>query len=311
MSAWLIGSLIVAIAVGLILFLCVCKARKHFSQVEEILKPIRTQSGITVCNVWESQKCKDEFFEVNIQECNSYCYSPNSKTVSIEKDAFYSDSLFDVVAVSHEMGHAYAHQQGSRKMGLWYALSYFERSVCWSILPFFLTGFVLSWFGGLLTSIGTFLLNLSTLFTIMILVNRIATIPTEQEASKYGIVILTETQGLSENEMKMAKKMLSVALSTYVFAFYERLFYNFILTKRVVQKIVHKRKKHSSLDNCKDVQKCKKPDKELEETRELVNMINEDNSLSKQQPTNLLADMKHLIEEQDDTIRRPPLDDEK
>lgn len=309
MSAWVIGSLVGAVVVLAILFLCVCKARKRFMQIEEILKPIRTQSGMSVCNVWESQKSKDEFYEVNIQECNGYCYSPNTKTVSIEKDAFYSDSLFDVVAVSHEMGHAYAHQQGSKKMGLWYALSYFERAVCWSILPCFLIGFIMSWFGGVISNIGTLLLNISTLFTLMILVNRIATIPTEQEASKYGLAILADTQGVTENEFKMAKKMLNVALSTYVFAFYERLFYNVILTKRVIQKMVHKKKKHSQLDNCPA--KCAKVDKELEETREIVNMIKEDNLLSQQEPSNLLADMKTLIEEQDDVIRRPPLDDEK
>jgi len=309
MSAWVLGSIIVAVIVLFILFLCVCKAKKKFAQVEEILKPIHTQSGMAVCNVWESKKCTDEFYDVNIQECNGYCYYPNSKVVAIEKDAFYSDSLFDVAAVSHEMGHAYAHQQGSKAMGLWYALSYFEKAVCWSILPFFLIGIVMSLFWGVVANIGTLLLNISTLFTIMVLINRIVTIPTEQEASKYGLEFLRETNGLTDNELKMAKKMLSVALSTYVFAFYERLFANVLTVKKVTQKLI--KKKHSKLDACQNGRACEKESKDEKEAQQLAEMIKEDNELSKKEPTNLLADMQKLIKEQDDTIRRPPLEDEK
>lgn len=305
MTVWLLVSIIVAVVVLFIIFLCVVNARKKFSQIRDILKPVHTQSGVSVCDIWNNQKCTFEFDEVSLREGKSYSYYPSLKLVVIEEQTFCSNSLFDVTAVAHEMGHAYAHQCGSRAMGLWYALSFFERLVCWSILPLFLAGIIMSFFSGVVSSIGTLLLNLSTLFTVMVLINRVVTIPAEQEASKYGLKFLLESNCLSENEFKMSKKMLNVALATYAFAFYERLFANFFIIKKIGQHLFYKNKKSSPKISAKQLE-------EERQKQELIAMINRDNMLNQQPVNHLVSPMSHpKKEEGENIIRRPLLDDEK
>lgn len=295
MDIWLIVSLSIGIFMLFILFLFVFKAKKKFSQVKAILKPIQTQSGIRVVDVWASGTSSEEFSGARLEEYGTYAYFPTAKVVAIEEECLFSNSLFDVTAVSHEMGHAKAHGKGSGKMAVWYALTCFERGVCWSILPLFLIGFILSWFGAWIGNLGTLFMNISTAFTIMILLNRVITIPTEKEASNYGLQILEESNALTKNELEMSRKMLNVALSTYVFAIYERLFVNFILVKKVFVKIFRKNKAPKP-------KKVKKEDKEL---KKLVTMIEEDNLLYEQPTTQVLP------KEDENVIKRPPLDDER
>ena len=61
--------------------------------------------------------------------------------------------------------------------------------------------------------------------------------------------ILNNAGFLTKNELKMSKKMLKIALSTYVFAFYERLFFNFILVKKIIFKIFRIKPKKQQLSS--------------------------------------------------------------
>ncbi len=299
MDIWLICSLGVGCLVLLLVFIIVFSAKQKFAQVQAILKPIETQSNMRVCDVWAIENSNNEkFSEINLLESGSYAYYPSSKIVSIEKDCTYSNSLFDVTAVAHEMGHAKAHLAGSAKFGLWYGLTLFEKGVCWAILPLFLIGFVLSFFSDTIGNIGKFSMNLSTAFTVMILICRVITIPTEKEASKIGIKILQETNGLTKNELEMSKKMLQVALSTYIFAFYQRLFANFILAKKIFVKVFKIKPK---------VKTSKKQTKETKEILSLIHTIEQDNKLN-----DLPIQTQNIqVENETNIIKRPPLDDEK
>lgn len=294
MSVWLIASLSVGIVVLLIVFLFVLHARKKFMQVKAILKNIKTQSGISPENLFYFEKQNGNLQQVMIAEFNTFAYYPKQKTISVEKNSLGSTSVFDVTALAHEMGHAVADENKSPKMGAWYALTIFEKGVCWSILPLFLIGFVLSFF----FSVGTLLMNISTAFTIMILLNRVITIGAEREASKNGIKILEATNALTKNEMEMSKKMLSVALSTYVFAFYERLFANFILAKKILFKIFRIKPKNKNT----------KPVKEDIEMAKLLNEINKDNFYNEKP---ISQNISSSLINKENVIRRPPLDDEK
>ena len=319
MSIWLIVSLAVGVVVLFLLFLFVLKAHKKFRQVKEILRSIDTSNKVTPIELFEINKDTEEFLDTSIVEGKDYSYFPNTKMVCVEQGYVYSTAMFDVTAIAHEMGHAKAHYKGSFKMALWYALTTLERFICWAILPLFVIGFILSWFSGGTGTLGTLLMNLSTTFTVIILMNRVITIPTEREASKYGIKLLENSKLLTENEIKMSKKMLNIALSTYVFAFYERLFHNFILAKKIFSKIF--------LRNKKPKPPSQKEIEEEQKLQELMSEIQKDSVLDKE-PTTEELNLQKQIEEEEllkaqqeeflrqqqeeaNTIRRPPLDDEK
>lgn len=271
MNTFLICSLCVGIFILGIIFLFVFRARKKFKIVKEILKPITITSNKTVYDFFVDSQKNGKFLDTQMFEGNSYCYYPKSKAVSIEQNALKSTSVFDVSATAHELGHAYAQKQNSKLFSMWYALSTFEKLFCWTILPLFFVGLILSLIPQT-SGIGTVLLNTSTVISIVILIGRIITIPTEKEASNYAIKILEEAKIFNKNEEKMCKKMLNIALSTYVFAFYERLFVNFILIKKIFCKIFKIKQKPKST----------KISKNQKEINELIEIIKEDNLLYKE-----------------------------
>lgn len=302
MSTFLICSICVGIFILGIIFLFVFRARRKFQIVKEILKPINASSNKTVYDFFITEQQRGEFLNTQLVEGKSYCYYPKSTAVCVEKDALTSTSVFDISATAHEMGHAYAQSKNSKLFSLWYALSTFEKIFCWAILPLYLIGFIMSFIPSV-QGVGTALLNTSTTITIVILIGRVVTIPTEKEASDYAIKLLQDAKILNKNEEKMCKKMYSIALSTYVFAFYERLFLNFILAKKVFCKIFR----------IKPKQKPKKI-KNQKEINELIAIIKEDNSLysAKTEEQKTLEEQEAKMKEQLDdlnTIKMPKIEE--
>ena len=300
MSTFLICSLVIGIVLLGIIFLFVFRARKKFKVVKEILKPINARSNKTVYDFFVIEQKNGKFLETQVCEGKSYCYYPKSNTVCVEENSLKSCSVFDLSATAHELGHAYAQKQNSKLFSLWYALSTFERIFCWTILPLFFVGLILGFIPST-QGIGTALLNTSTVISIVILFGRIVTIPTEKEASNYAIKLLSEANIFNKDEEKMCKKMLSIALSTYVFAFYERLFVNFILAKKVFVKIFKiKPKQKETKQNLKN----------QKEINDLINLIKEDNSLflEKTEEEKTLEEQQKRIEdalEEQNTIKMP------
>ena len=302
MSTFLLVSICVGVVILGIIFLFVFEARKKFQIVKQILKPINATSQKTVYDFFVNEQKNGKFLENQLCEGKSYCYYPKSGVVCVEENALTSISVFDISATAHEMGHALAQSKNSKLFSLWYALSTFEKLFCWTILPLFFIGLVMSFIPGV-QGIGTALLNTSTVISIVILIGRIVTIPTEREASNYAIRILQDAKIFNKNEEKMCKKMLNIALSTYVFAFYERLLANFILAKKIFIKIFRIKPK-------KKEQKVKKE----KEINELIALIKEDNNLfgSKTEEQKAFEQKQMEAQKQIDelnTIKMPKLDE--
>lgn len=301
MSTFLICSIAFGVVLLAVIFLFVFRARKRFLIVKQILKPINVTSKKSVYDFFVSEQQKGKFLETQMFEGGTYCYYPKSSTVCVDHGAMKSTSVFDIGATAHELGHSYAQSKNSKLFSIWYALSTFEKIFCWTILPLFFVGLILG-FIPQTSGIGTVLLNISSIISIVILIGRIVTIPTEKEASNYAIKFLQEAHIFTKNEEKMCKKMLSIALSTYVFAFYERLFINFIVAKRIFCKIF----------KIKPKEKEKKNIKNEKEINELIAIIKEDNSLFSE-PTEeekkLLAEQKKREQELEElnTIKMPKI----
>ncbi len=255
MSTWLLWSIIVSVVLLLVVFLLVFNSRRKFELVQRIMGSVRCEKGVTVQQFWCNRVETEGLEDIQIYHDKQYSYYPKQRVITMEQDKFYSDKLFDVTAVAHEMGHAIMHQKGSRMMALWYSLVHFEKWVCWAIMPLWLCGIIMICFWGVVADLGTTFLNLSTLFTAGILFGRIVNIPTEKQASDQAMRMLEQTKLFSPNELKMAKKMLSVALSTYIVAFYERLFYNIIVVNKMVRRVVKRApKKGVTTLSCKSNQ---------------------------------------------------------
>ena len=270
MESWLLISIIVSAVLLFLMFLFVIRAKQQFYITQRILKPVLLNSKKNVFDLFKCEQTNNIVKNIKIGEGENYSFYPKSNTVMIEKNCLYSTSLYDLTATAHELGHAYATSRKSALASLWYVLKIFEKLFCWAIIPLFLAGIVLSFFPDL-TLYGTILLNSSSAISIVILLGRIITISTEKEASKYGLWILNNTGFLNKNELKMSKKMLKIALSTYVFAFYERLFFNFIIFKKIIFKILGIKPKKSNMSL-----------KSQEQVNELVNSITEYNNFVKQ-----------------------------
>ena len=254
MENWLLISIIVSAVLLFLMFLFVIRAKQQFYITQRILKPVLLNSKKNVFDLFKYEQTNNIVKGIKIGEGEDYSFYPKSNTVIIEKNCLYSTSLYDLTATAHELGHAYAKSRKSALASLWYVLKIFEKLFCWAIIPLFLAGIVLSFFPNL-TFYGTILLNSSSAISLVVLLGRVVTISTEKEASKYGLWILNNTGFLSKNELKMSKKMLRIALSTYVFAFYERLFFNFILFKKIIFKIlgIKSKKNNMSLKNQQQV----------------------------------------------------------
>ena len=303
MSTFLIISLCVGIVILGIIFLFVFRARKKFQIVKSVLKPINAISKKTVYDFFVGEQKRGHFLDTQVFEGKSYSFYPKANAVCVEQGSLQSSSVFDISATAHEMGHAYAKSKDSKLFALWYALSTFEKLFCWTILPLFFVGFILSLIPQT-SGIGTVLLNTSTIISIVILIGRVVTIPTEREASNYAIKILQDAKIFNKNEEKMCKKMLNIALSTYVFAFYERLLVNFILAKKIFCKIFKIKPKQKEIKN-------QNHEKEI---NELIEIIKQDNALysAKTEEEKALEEKQKEIEQQIEemnTIKMPKIED--
>ena len=134
-------------------------------------------------------------------------YDPRSNVIRLSPEVYSGASIAAVGIACHEAGHAAQHAQ-----------NYIPIKVRNAILPVAnigsTVGFYLAIFGyflgyGLLVDIGIILFASVTVFQLV-------TLPIEFNASRRAIAVIGERNMLYEDEIPMAKKVLSAAAMTYV-----------------------------------------------------------------------------------------------
>ena len=246
MTTWLLISIIIGSVLLLLGLLCVLGANKRYEKLKKKYEEIPVESGVSSTDLLYYVEDSGELDTTNmtlINTADDNSYSPKYQTVCLSCDIIDSKSIYALACTAHELGHAKEHQRGSRVVGLWYNLTIFENLTSHIILPFFIIGFILSLISGWTTYLGTLLLNLSTLFTICAILGRLITLPTEQHASAYALYLLKSSGAMNSGELKKAENFLNTALSTYIYGFFDRLFYNFKLVGKGINKINNKLKK--------------------------------------------------------------------
>ena len=248
MSDWLIWSLVIAIAILLLGFVVALGARRRFSAMRKKFSDRGTEAGATGK---ELALASLEVYSLNdvaiASSSDKYAnaYSIKDKTLIFSEDVLTQSSVFALAVVAHEVGHARQHNDGHVGLAMWYMLSYAERFTCMLVLPFFLVGLVLSVIPP--TSIaGAILINLSTTFTFLALLNRLLSLPNEMGASKLGLEMLAQSESMTKQELRGAKKVLKAAYATYILGFYERLFLNFYLLTRASKYTIRKIKERNT-----------------------------------------------------------------
>lgn len=134
-------------------------------------------------------------------------YDPRSNIIRLSPEVFSGTSIAAVGIACHEAGHAAQHAQ-----------NYIPIKVRNAILPVANIG---STFGFYLAIFGYFLgygllINIGIILFASVTVFQLVTLPIEFNASRRAINVISEKGLLYEEEVPMAKKVLSAAAMTYV-----------------------------------------------------------------------------------------------
>ena len=135
-------------------------------------------------------------------------YNPTDNNLYLSRDNQYGGSVASVAVACHEAGHAAQHEQGYAMMKLRSALVPVVNLTqnAWTIV--FILGVALNLAG--LTTLAIWLFSFSVLFQVV-------TLPVEIDASRRGVRYIQES-GMSAQQVRGAKKVLTAAALTYVAA---------------------------------------------------------------------------------------------
>ena len=135
-------------------------------------------------------------------------YNPTDNSLYLSRDNQCGGSVASVAVACHEAGHAAQHEQGYAMMKLRSALVPVVNLTqnAWTIV--FILGVALNLAG--LTTLAIWLFSFSVLFQVV-------TLPVEIDASRRGVRYIQES-GMSAQQVRGAKKVLTAAALTYVAA---------------------------------------------------------------------------------------------
>ncbi len=126
-----------------------------------------------------------------------------------------SMSLTAISIASHELGHAMQRNKNSALLYINSHMSIISRISEFLLLPVIIAGLVLLLFSSTFDS-GVILLYTAVCFWVATIIYRLLTIPLEFNASKLATKYLIELDIMSNQEIKIAKKIMSAAAFTYV-----------------------------------------------------------------------------------------------
>ena len=134
-------------------------------------------------------------------------YNPTNKALSLSQTVYSVASIASVGVAAHEAGHALQHNEDYFPVKLRSAMVPVCNIGSRFALPLIIIGIIMS--VDALVFAGIIAFSLVVLF-------QLATLPVEFNASRRAIKILDETDMLSDEELKGAKKVLTAAALTYV-----------------------------------------------------------------------------------------------
>jgi len=171
---------------------------------------VQNTKGITGAQVSRKLLDINGLNDISINQINGNLtdhYNPSNKTVNLSETVYSSTSVAAIGVAAHETGHALQHAKLYAPLNVRNAIFPIVRFSSSVSLPLALLGFI----SGLeiLISIGIILFSAVVLFQLI-------TLPVEFNASKRALGMLYDYGVLSQDEIVMAKKVLSAAALTYL-----------------------------------------------------------------------------------------------
>ncbi len=142
-------------------------------------------------------------------------YDPSANVIRLSDTVYNSTSVAAIGVAAHEVGHAIQHAQGYSPIKIRQAIIPITRIGSNLAVPLVLIGMVFSAFQWLVP-VGIFLYTGVVFFQAV-------TLPVEFNASSRALRTLDEREILRNDEVKMAKKVLTAAAMTYVAAMFSSL----------------------------------------------------------------------------------------
>ena len=184
-------------------------------------KQVQSQKNFTGKQVAEMILSSAGISNVQITEINGTLtdyYDSKNKVLALSKPNYNSSSIASLGVTAHECGHALQDASGYFPLKLRHIIIKTYNFSSKLLLPLLLIGFLFDFLLFIPGIADVFLIIGSVVFGLSLVLSLI-TLPVEFNASKRALQILEQSTILSEEETKMAKKVLNSAALTYVAEF--------------------------------------------------------------------------------------------
>ena len=199
-----------------IIYAAIAQAKVHsaFKKYSQVLN----RRGVTAIDLTRKLLDQNDLREIAIVQSPGHLsdhYHPKKKQVGLSGEVYNSTSIAALGIAAHEVGHAIQYKEGYWPIKVRSALVPILKLTSWMMWPLIIVGIVLlsieSVAGPTVMWVGVGLFSLTTLFSLI-------TLPSEFNASKRALHLLSTTLSLDDEELRGARKVLSAAAQTYVAA---------------------------------------------------------------------------------------------
>ncbi len=178
----------------------------------------KNEQGYTARDVARQILDENGLYNIQIEHISGNLtdhYDPSANVIRLSDTVYSSTSVAAIGVAAHEVGHAIQHAQGYSPIKIRQAIIPITRIGSNLAVPLVLIGMVFSAFEWLIP-VGIFLYTGVVFFQAV-------TLPVEFNASSRALKTLDERAILRNDEVKMAKKVLTAAAMTYVAAMFSSL----------------------------------------------------------------------------------------
>lgn len=174
---------------------------------------VYSRSGLTAAQAAQMILQNAGLYDVGIARISGNLtdnYDPRSRVLHLSDSTFQSTSVAAIGVAAHECGHAIQHAEGYAPLKIRGSMVPVVNIGSTISIPMIVIGALLSYNQTLIT-MGIALFSLTVLFQLV-------TLPVEFDASSRALRILSQSNYMQEDEVGMARKVLSAAALTYVAA---------------------------------------------------------------------------------------------
>ena len=144
------------------------------------------------------------------------CYIPKKKTIALSESTYQNTSVSAIAVIAHEFGHSLQHSKNSIMFGLYHTIGKIFNFFARFVLIALIVGLIMIFATVEYVETGWIVIYSAAAVLGCGLLYKILTIPVEYNASNRAMKILEEQKVLNQDELKMAKKVLSTAAATYI-----------------------------------------------------------------------------------------------